>query len=513
MIKKHYRKQDLLIIASIIAVIISILIIYPSNNIELYFGKSRAIIDKTHKSILVRSNYNSEETIVYRVYPNIVRLYIKPIYFGSQYGLIKESKTIRIHNNKKYLIKDLGAFSTLTVDYGLIKKKFSLYIIDGDLPVMSIKSNNKFLDIKSEKYTPVVADMISDSGSYILKNKESSIEQRGRYGLKYNLRLSKAQSIFNSSKRKKWSLYGDPYDLSRIRDKLAFDLYDKLTPEKVVPKSFFVELFINYKYMGIYTLEERYDRTLFDYEKYNKKFISPAMIFKCNEGLFFDKDKYNEKAVVDNYHRTFMQIKPDIEKIDYRHVIWDLLKFILFSKDNEFFDKENGIFSKIDQERFIDLFLFLQVTKNVDGVSNNLYFSRKEIKNKNDKELFIISSWDHDKSFGKRITDKEDHTGLVGIDAGRKNYLFQRLINDKQFKNLLKERWFILRKNIWSSQNIDDLIKDYFKLFDNAVYRNSNHEAYLKTKNNEFNQIDDINFIADWLELRLAWLDDYFKNI
>lgn len=516
-----YEKKDLLIIFLIALSLFLVLFLFPTKKIEFNIGKFSAIVNENYKSIIIKINYTDKEKLKYRIYPFFAKVYIQPIYYRDKIGIDKSIKPILIKNNKEHDLSKLGEYNLLTIDYIFIKKKYDLYILDGNLPVVNIDSSKKNEKIGPDKKVPVSINIFFNSNSFILNNKDALIRKRGFFEKKYNLWFSKPVSIFGLPNRKKWSLVGNTRDLVGIRDKFAFDLFGKINSSHIYPRTNFIELFINGNYKGIYIIEEVYDRELFGYGKYKKEHFKPALIYRCDESIVFRADfnsllegtEKGSKAFYEKFINYFKQIEPDVKKQDYLSEIWDLVFFILHSNDEDFYNKENGIYSKMDINNLIDVFLLLQLVKNMDGSANNLYFSRKETLNKDEKSLFVISAWDNDWSFGHYMTNKIDPYGIIGIDTGKINILFQRIFKSFYLRGKMKERWVELRKDKWSNKNINDLIKQYINDIKYAYNRMDNQYIYDNSEKRDFSQEDYINFMSDWINLRLSWLDDYFNKL
>ncbi|MHA1688155.1 MAG: CotH kinase family protein [Promethearchaeota archaeon] len=101
----------------------------------------------------------------------------------------------------------------------------------------------------------------------------SSIKLRGRTTWNdakpsYSLELSKKVSLLGMRDDDDWYLLSMQQDYTRMRIKLAFDLWRSLSasnPTCILPKSRYVNLFLNNEYKGLYLLSERIDKKLFNF--------------------------------------------------------------------------------------------------------------------------------------------------------------------------------------------------------------------------------------------------------
>ncbi|MFX1500040.1 MAG: CotH kinase family protein [Promethearchaeota archaeon] len=327
----------------------------------------------------------------------------------------------------------------------------------------------------------------------------------------YRLEFSKDFSLFKMRFDDDWQLFANYLDHTRMRTKLAFDLWRSLLPSNptaILPKSEFVTLFINNTFEGLYLLSEKQDRRLFGLDKAQNNLNSSLILQNSN------------------YHHTFKylvqweQDYPNREDGIYiaDQIIEDLTLFINNTSNQEFFDKTTGIFTKFDKMNLIDFYLFNFFILHNDFWSKNFYLVRNSMPSK-----FFLIPWDFDGSFGQYGWIKYDSNTRDYFCRG--NVLFERLVQNEEFIQEVNLRWVELRANLWTKEYIIELISKMYNEIqdvleiDLEMWKPITVDGYIEKKwpdiylysNDEFNLNEAIDFLYDWIEGRLVFCDSFFS--
>ena len=164
-------------------------------------------------------------------------------------------------------------------------------------------------------------------------------------------------------------------------------------------------------------------------------------------------------------------------------------------------DFQNQIGQKLNVENAIDYYIFLNLLRADDNTGKNLYFAKYKLS-----DIFFMVPWDLDATWGQWWDGgTSSPTGVLS------NGLFNRLLetNASNFKTQLKQRWSSARNDVLEKNNL----MSYFEKYADEMQQNGSFQRE-KTKWNIQNTLsDEINYTDDWLEERLAFLDDYFENL
>lgn len=389
-----------------------------------------------------------------------------------------------------------------------INKEYSVKIITNNttkyltlkftnLPIVQIITPNQIYDDPKSLARLIVnyPDINQASvSSYI------GIEQRGGY---HTLQLQKRsygfsflnsiytddqipRSLFNLESNSNWILDGMITDNLKGKNKIASNIWLNIPGEKHFGIQLsYIELFINNEHQGLYCLGEKINNELLNLSN--------------NEALLY-------KAIGWTGPRCFEESSAHIPTIDRwdgwvqkypfpnQRINWvplaELRNLIVNSNDEKFISE---ISNNIDIDNFIDYYLFLNLIGGEDNLGKNIYLTRSFIS-----DPLSIIPWDYDKTFS---------TSLIISN----NRLYQRLItlNPINFNQKLKDRWFSLRNNNFSADNLLNIFETTLNQLDQS--------NIIQIENNKWNTNINIQeehiIINTWLLDRLNRLDDYYLSL
>ena len=339
-----------------------------------------------------------------------------------------------------------------------------------------------------------------------------------------------------------WILYGPFSDKSLIRNKLIYELSNRMG--RYTTKTEFVELTINYEYKGLYIFMEKLkrDKNRIDISKLenadiDEELISGGYIIKIDksdmeDGSYTDYNSFQSQFDVFGNENGDIRInfnyeypKPGEIHANQKNYIKNYFyEFESSLASNNFKDPINGFRKYIDEDSFIDFFILNELSNNVDGYRLSTYLQ----KDRNEK-LVIGPIWDFNLSFGNA-----DYCGGERYDVWcfkfnerclgdywNVPFWWNRLLEDEKFVDKLKGRWNQLRLNILSDNNILTLIEEQYSFLNNEtdiINRNFNKWKIfgIYIWPNSFignNYYEEIDFLKDWIKERTKWLDESINNL
>ena len=161
----------------------------------------------------------------------------------------------------------------------------------------------------------------------------------------------------------------------------------------------------------------------------------------------------------------------------------------------------------IDLESFVDGFIMNELGGNIDAYRISTFLH----KPRNGK-LRFGPIWDFNIGYGRQGRVPWDdwicnYNDYVAQDAWMLPFWWDRFLDDPVFTSAVKTRWTQLRSDALSDAAIFGLIDDteYRLSSTGAIDRNYNR---WKTENgNTVNHISEVNFLRNYIEQRLAWMD------
>lgn len=307
----------------------------------------------------------------------------------------------------------------------------------------------------------------------------------------YRLSLSQRKSLLGMREDDDWLLFAMYYDFPKMRIKLCFDVWNSLedtNPTAVLPDSEYVCLFINGEFKGLYLLAERNDRRLFDLDDEQNNLDS---------SLIFHYKDYWEQDWPNNY-----------EEIIIDTILPNLYNLFTNTSDEEFFDPDAGIYSKFDKVSLIDFYIYNFFILHRDFWHSNYFI----VRNTNPSKFFLVP-WDFDNCFGQ--FGGRFHNSFTNDEEEIRNFneLYDRLLNNKDFKQDCKNRWNYLREELWTDEFFSDLLSE---IYDDIEYlRNVDielWEPYNFKKSWEGRYDDSVNHLFHWIPERLQFCDLYFAK-
>ncbi len=364
----------------------------------------------------------------------------------------------------------------------------------------------------------------------------------------------KSVSLLGMPSESDWVLY-DPYtEKSLINNALAMDWARGMG--HYASRVQYVEVYfnanadtsINYSsdYMGVYILMEKPKR---DDNRINVDKMLPSDTTEPNitGGYIFKKDRKETQEIAINVPggasvgpQQFVMVEPDETELTGAQQTW--LTNYLSDLDTvmngpNFADPVNGYAKYIDVDSWVDYWISVEFTKNVDGfwLSN---FMHKDRGGKIEEGPV----WDYNLAFGQAdYSDGASASGwssaFLGVSGsfGEQYGYYKRLMQDPAFVLKITDRWQQLRKTILNTNNMWADIDNYVGLLtdhngnypvgstptqtsNNPVVRNFKRWTGVlgtwNTTNSFFDAqgrwIEDVNLMKQWLSARAEWMDAQF---
>lgn len=386
------------------------------------------------------------------------------------------------------------------------------YSVDYPVAVLNIPEN---LGKSYEDGHIIVIDggevIESDVSVKVRGNSTASAEKKP-----YNVKFPEKVSLFGIEEGKKWSFLANFFDKTLIRNKLALDFASELELD-YVSQSSFCEVWVNGKFVGNYLccepVSDGKNRVEIDTSKYDFILeVSPfgGWDFMTGAGVELIYDSPEEPTEKQKKHLSELLEKAETA---------------MKSGDPKQYSKY------IDVDSFVDLYVMMELFKDVDGYWKSLYFYVK------DDILYAGPPWDFDLTCGNVSTSyKEDNyydyhnTHGHGDGSGDSTHglrmvhgWWKILLGDEEFSSLVRERYVELQPliiNLFSDNelgqnridllvgaNADSFAREYKQ---NETEYNAGwdidkcYSVYAGESKGDYD--DNIEFLRGWLEQRNDWL-------
>ena len=242
-----------------------------------------------------------------------------------------------------------------------------------------------------------------------------------------------------------------------MRHKLCYDLFNSMSDYDVAPRCAYVLVTENGKPKGLYVAMQRLSKRVLKIDDSDDN----ALIFKEPKVFYTDAAMPQRNSPDDNYNE---QTYPEFDKFgDKSAVLYEMRRFILESSDEDF---KLHLNDWIDLKNVVDWHLLILFTNNGDGVLKNFYLYKID-----SKTPFRIAVWDCDHGLG-RDGDNELNM-LKQLTDDNRNILFNRLLSNAWYQDMLSERWAQLRKsNVISYKTIKKMMSENDRFIKNGLSEN-----------------------------------------
>jgi hypothetical protein len=369
--------------------------------------------------------------------------------------------------------------------------------------------------------------MITDPTEFIgraainIRGKSSAGFPKHQYRLEtwdeYN--EDKDVSILGFPAESDWVLQGPYSDKSLMRNFLSYQWSNEIGQYAV--RSRFIEMFLNTgggavsmsDYVGVYVFMEKIKLNK-DRVDITKLELADNTEPRVTGGYIIKKDKFDtdDLTFYTSTGQHLIYVEPSALEITQAQRDWiksylDQFESALYGSN--FTDPVDGYTKYIDVDSFFDIHILVELTKNIDGFRLSTYM----YKDRGGK-LNMGPAWDYNLSLGNA-----DY--LEGwIPQGWYNSLlsnadypwWRRLFEDPEFRLHYADRWFGLRKTLFTTERLLGTVDSAAETLDEAQVRNFDRWLILGIDiwPNWFiaqTYQEEINWMKGWLEDRLTWMD------
>jgi len=496
-----FKKKDLLMILVLCAVLVLSLLFIIFTRDYISIGGVRADIDDKNRTIYVSLPEGSlpDQKVQFNFLFKNNNVFIKKLSYGPKE--IEDPSEEKIESGT---FIDLGGYishSKLIVRSAFSDIEYDLWVTTGDVPIITIESDYKIVD--EPKVDSTISILSADSGhrKYNIASEIELIDvwediPKESYSLniKENSITGDAPEILDFKTSNRFRLSSSYTDRSFLRQKLAYDIFRQFSDKDLAPESRYAELYVNNSYKGLYLISERVDRNMFSLSNYKKSQDTHSVIYEA----------VNSKADFTNGEEGFSQVEPDMDTDGpYPGPLLKLADLIVNAERKEFL---KDIEDMVDMESVLDnhiLFLLAGCTE--EQASNNYIYRGNE-----NGARFSFSPGSHYlSSFGN-----DDPSGKADAEAvfyGSR--LFNRLYEDGEYRERLKQRWNSLRKKVLYPENIQVLIDESTGFLSDAYKRDIAKWPFDRDTENGRNSLGhQTDQIKRFIEERLDHLDNYINN-
>ena len=421
-------------------------------------------------------------------------------------------------------------FSFSLVTSALAKSQWKTAISEYNeysLPLVNVEVDVSRLS--KENYIPghiTIVDAEMRTEGRLMASFDCKLRYRGASSLKYEkksfaIKLLDSDgedldaNVFGIRKENDWILDAMAIDRIRMRNRVCFDIWNEIskTPYKTDfdnrngTLGYFVEVYLNGDYHGLYCMTDKIDRKLLGLKKAKEQSDGSVYV----RGVLYKGEAWTDATRMTGYDisESFdgeawngweLQYPDDYPCYDAWKPLMNLIDFC--NTRNAFFKLHYR--QHFYYDNLVDYALFIMGLNIIDNNVKNTHFSCPDI---NVNETFLITPWDLDCSLGG-LYEGSHFDEYVKITNLTGNYLFYQMYmyNVDNFRESMKERWQELSLGIMSPNSFNSRLDAYAKRFKES---GAWQREYDKWNNNPvpLDLDEELEYVKKWYVNNIAALN------
>lgn len=404
-----------------------------------------------------------------------------------------------------------------------------------------------FINRELQLSTPIGIEFRGSTSFRLFDKKSYGIETRDEADEDIDL------EVLGFPEEEDWILQGPYSDKTLLRNVLIYQISNEM--ERYAPRTRFVEIEINGIYLGVYAFMEKIKRDgdRVDVKKLTSgesdaNTITGGYILKIDKtsGDTEDEDWPGDAAYSEflGFRSEFsdtgnrINVAPfgtkqgpetyflyeypandkitDPQKAYIQQYVSDFEEALLA---DDFSSSTRTYTDFIDRESFVDFLILNELSANPDGYRLSTYLHKDR-----GGKLAMGPIWDFNIAFGNdgRSTREnwiyrynESYPG----DLWLVHFWWNRLMEDPEFKTLLKNRWNSLKNSLLNSNRINSLIDAHVQFLDENGGIERNYEQWqVIGQPLPFNSFvgatyeEEVDYVKDWINDRISWMDGQIQS-
>lgn len=342
----------------------------------------------------------------------------------------------------------------------------------------------------------------TSSLTYPKKNYTITFYEDSTYTTKLKLDVNKGWGD-----QSKYCLKANYMDSTQARNivsaRLAAGMQEKYglfedTPNRGLVDGFFIEVYVNDEYLGLYTMNIPKDAWMFNMDKNNENHIVLAA-----------ENPYNETST------TFHQLAPSVDGKDWSievgpnktqeevdQVFAKLNRLISFVKDSSVEEFRNNISNYMNLDALMNYYCFIALSNAVDNMNKNMLLVTY------DGNIWYPSLYDLDTTWGLYYNGEGVYssTNKVTDYGGGSSLLFKKLL--EAFPEEVQTRYFELRNTVLTNDNIINQFSAFINIATSEQW-DREHTKWPNIPSKDY----DINQIITHVKERGNYVDSIMKQL
>lgn len=285
-------------------------------------------------------------------------------------------------------------------------------------------------------------------------------------------------------------------DSSQIRQRLAFELWNRMDPEHIAIQHFNAIVYLNGSYHGVYAVTDHVNDDFLEQRGLPAGVNTYKARLKEANFRLTDRDGEPKRRIREGYSKE--EGEPDAYGD-----LEELVSWVATSTDEDFRDH----FAARLTPEFLHWFIFVTLSQAADTTTKN-YFLMHDAQPDAPDARWRFLPWDFNVSFGQGISTQRrapDYWTLPRF--GRANRLFERILNEPTLRAPLMERFRETVRDVWTADEMSLVLERYAGEVAAAAEHDEQRwgqerQAYFGDRNDWTSPAEELDYLRAWIPER-----------
>ncbi len=401
----------------------------------------------------------------------------------------------------KFLCWDNGETSpTITISPTDSAKITAIFVPSSlQFPSIYIETKDSAPIVSKETYLNCYITVSNTSDDYALDKVTGQVRGRGNTSFQvekcsYKIKFDVRTDLFGMGDARDWALISNHFDLSIVRNYIAYAVASKFETQQFACKNQFVDLYINGEYRGVYLACEQVE------VQENRVNITEGSKEE-DTGYLIELDSRAEDRgfyVFGKFHAVKTP-NPNKSELSSEQMTY-IFRYVSSAHSTILKKSWSEVCEVVDVDSFAEAYVIYELFKCVD-VGYASFFMFKEAGGK----LAVGPVWDFDRSMGN-VGNNDAARRYDSLWARKDNMWFLGLFMHEEFELLVREK---LEKSLPTIRQTLDACYIYLEAHEESFDRN--FERWDILGGYVYPNPSELNRLQTWRE-HLDWLKVYINN-
>ena len=366
-------------------------------------------------------------------------------------------------------------------------------------PAIHIDTEGSAPIVSKEEYLNCYITVSNTAQGYAMEGALGQVRGRGNTSFQvdkcsYKIKFDERTDLFGMGDARDWALISNHFDLSIVRNYIAYAVASKFETQRFASKNQFIDLYVNGEYRGVYLVCEQVE------VQENRVNITEGST-EVDTGYLIELDSRAEDRgfyVFGKFH-AIKTPNPNKGELSSEQMTY-IFRYVSSAHSTILKKSWSEVCELVDVESFAEAYIIYELFKCVD-VGFASFYMYKEAGGK----LTAGPVWDFDRSMGN-VENKGDSRYYDTLWARKDNMWFLGLFMHEEFEMLVREK---LEKYLPTIRQTLEACYIYLEAHEESF--NRNFERWDILGGYVYPNPSELNRLQTWRE-HLDWLKVYIEN-